>query len=87
MKILYLCRSLNMGGIEKNLVLIAEQLKETPHKMFVGAKPGVVNGMLTGQGAQCVDFHFNIRNLFSLLSDAKKLLRLIKTSKRKISIW
>ena len=79
MKILYLCRSLNMGGIEKNLVLIAEQLKSTPHKMFVGAKPGVVNAMLTEQGAHCVDFYFNIRNPFTLLSDAKKLLSLVKT--------
>lgn len=76
MKILYLCHSLNMGGIEKNLVLLTEEIHKTSSRVFVGAKPGVVQPMLEEQGATCIALNSNIRSPFTLLSDAKKIATL-----------
>lgn len=84
MKILYLTHSLHMGGVEKNLLLLSEELIKNGHEIIVGGRDGVVRPMLEEIGVTFVEFKFDLRNLFSIYTDSLKLKRLVKCEKLEV---
>jgi glycosyltransferase involved in cell wall biosynthesis len=58
MKILFMCKVLGMGGIEKNLVLLSRELIKLNHEVVVVASPGIIKEMLVKEGVKCVNFEF-----------------------------
>ena len=76
MKILFLCRSLHIGGVEKNLLLLTEEFKKKGHWIGVGAAPGIVAEMMQAKGAIYYEYSFSVKKPWTLLNDIKKLLNI-----------
>ncbi len=81
MKILYLCRKLNVGGVEKNITLLSNELKKNNHEVLVGASDGIIRGDLEKNGIKCVLFKHNFRNPIDCLSDLCALHKVITIEK------
>ena len=77
MKILYLSRSFNMGGLEKNVLLLSRVLRKDSHQVIVGALRGSLTETIEAEGVQFVDFDFSIINIWGLARDIVRLDRFI----------
>lgn len=77
MKILYLCRSLEMGGVERNLVLLSEGLIDRGHQVIVCAGDGVLRETLEATGARFFETEFSLRDPRRLLRAAFRLRTVI----------
>ena len=73
MKVLFICKTLGMGGLEKNLVLLSRELIKLNHEVVVAAAPGILKIDLINQGVKCVDFHMSFNSISSIFSDIKQL--------------
>jgi glycosyltransferase involved in cell wall biosynthesis len=73
MKILFICKTMNMGGLEKNLVLLSRELIKLNHEVVVAAAPGILKIDLINQGVKFVDFKMSFNSVSSIFSDVKQL--------------
>ena len=75
MKILMVTNSLQMGGIETNLVRLTKALTGRGHQITVGARSGVLAVPTESAGAAIVPLSMRLRSLPGLLRDLHSLRR------------
>lgn len=79
MKVLFVTNSLDMGGIETNLVRLARVLGTRGHDVLVASRPGALLASLNETGARHFPIEANIRRWAACRSDARRLRRLVET--------
>jgi len=73
MKILLITESLEVGGIETNLVRLSKEFVERGHKVTVAARPGVLKSQINSLGAKIIDLEMSIKSPKSIIRDILKL--------------
>ena len=78
MKVLFLTNSLEMGGIETNVVRLTEELSARGHEVLVAARGGVLADHVAAAGGTHVPVRMALGRPGSLLADARVLARLVR---------
>lgn len=78
MRILFLTRTLNMGGVEKNLVLLSSEFLERGHNVCIAAGRGVLTPTLEDVGVDCRDFAFSPKSPLGLARSIVALRALLR---------
>lgn len=77
MKILYLSRGFNVGGLEKNVLLLSRELRKDSHQVVMGASRGSLTETIEKEGVRFVDFNFSFINVVKMAKDVVRLERLV----------
>lgn len=78
MKLLLLTNGLGMGGIETNLVLLAQSFKARGHEVLVAARGGLLAPEVVAAGARHVPLEVRLGRPGAVLRDARALQRLLR---------
>lgn len=78
MKLLYVTSSMEIGGVETNLVGLCGELCKRGHEVWVASSGGALEGELTQQGARHVKLPLMLRSPVALLASAFSLRTLIQ---------
>jgi glycosyltransferase involved in cell wall biosynthesis len=78
MKILYLSRAFNVGGLEKNVLLLSRELRKGSHQVLVGASRGTLTKTIEGEGVRFACFNFPFTNIIKMATDVVRLERLVR---------
>jgi len=85
LKILFLSRGLSIGGVETNLVLLAEELQSRGHEVTVASGGGRLTDDLEATGARHFTLRMSPRDLPSIVHDVRSLRRFVLENKPDIA--
>lgn len=80
MNILLLTNSLEIGGIETNLVRLSQELNKRGHTVHVAARSGALSAPVVSTGAVLHDLTLKLSSPFSTIRDVVRLRSLVRES-------